>query len=146
MIGVITVMQASRTTCRQLSVVCSSVRAAIALTDGPASIGAAKEKTTKARVAKMERVKERIVNECGGLKRVWVRLRRERKRENHLGRMKNLIPARPGIYTRGGRRPGPLSARPMRRYRRDTRCTKRGKCAAQKRLGPEKDMVKHGKR
>ena len=81
MIGVITVMQVSRTTCRQLSVVCSSVRAAIALTDGPASIGAAKEKTTKARVVKMERVKERIVNECGGLKRVWVRLRRERKRE-----------------------------------------------------------------
>lgn len=59
-------MQVLRTTSRETSVVWSSWRAAIALTDGPAIMGAAKEKTAKAKVAKIERVKERIVMSVGG--------------------------------------------------------------------------------
>jgi len=64
-IGVITSMASLRAISRETSLLCSSWRAAIALTGEPPIMGAAKEKTAKAKVAKMERVNERIVNECG---------------------------------------------------------------------------------
>lgn len=61
-------------------------------------------------------------------------------------RLKNLLLARPGIYTRGRRHLASYVPRPTRRYGCDMRGVRSDKYAARTRLGPAEDKVKHEKR